>query len=125
MEQVYCANDNHQCGIYLKYYCDTLGKTACGILIPNTNFKYPEVYQRLCELICEEHNKRLTVPLAGTTDERCDECKEQAYLTNVDEFGRNGVVCAKCGFILCPECSPFFFENESPICIDCEEVNNE
>jgi len=57
----YCANENHQWGIYIKYLSDhTLSETACGILELNPNFKYPEVYQRLCELICEEHNKSLT-----------------------------------------------------------------
>ena len=65
----YCAHENNQGAIYIKFHCDMLGKTHCGILVPNLNFKYPEVYQRLCELICEEHNKRLTASLADTNEQ--------------------------------------------------------
>ena len=68
----YCANEDNQCGVYIKYRCntcDTLGTRTCGILRPNPNFKYPEVYQRLCELICEEHHKRLSITLADTNEQ--------------------------------------------------------
>jgi|GEM_PF-6071841 len=65
----YCANESHQCGIYIKYHCEIWGPVTCGILMPNMNFKYSEVYQRLCKLICEEHNKSLTASLADTNEQ--------------------------------------------------------
>ena len=55
-----CCGNPHMNGIYITYYCDDSGENVdCGILQPNPNFKYPDVYNELCKRICEEHNKHL------------------------------------------------------------------
>ena len=60
MSQMWRCDNPDYGGVFIDYPSAMLGRvTECGILSPNSNFKYPEVYQRLCERICEEHNENL------------------------------------------------------------------
>jgi hypothetical protein len=60
MSQEWYCDDPDYGGVFINYHSATFGRVVkCGILSPNSNFKYPEVYQRLCERICEEHNENL------------------------------------------------------------------
>jgi len=59
MSQIWYYDDPMFNGIYIMYTNDDGDDVKCGILSPNPNFKYPEVYQGLCKRICDEHNRCL------------------------------------------------------------------
>ena len=60
MSQEWHCDDPDYGGVYIKYHAAGFGRVMdCFIFSPNSNFKYPEVYQRFCERICEEHNQNL------------------------------------------------------------------
>ena len=63
MSQEWYCDDPMYNGAHIKYYSALFGRVVkCGILSPNPNFKYPEVFQKFCERICEEHNQNLQPP---------------------------------------------------------------
>jgi hypothetical protein len=60
MTQKWYCGHKYRPGVYITYEDEDDGANVdCGILTPNPNFAYPDVYKELCRRICEEHNREI------------------------------------------------------------------
>ena len=59
MSQEWKSGNPYYSGVYIDLTDEDGEVSPCIILSPNDNFRYPDVYKVLSEMVCKEHNKQL------------------------------------------------------------------